>query len=213
MWFCVRLAFIAHPFHLHRHFFNPPTPILSRAMKTKRKSDAHTTPFHGPNLHPHPQPHHNDDTVARDEEEDTTTPPPYQEAQQDEEAEEEEEEEEEEEVDEGDGDGEGEGEGEQQSERPKLDDGFYEIEAIRRRRVRKGQLQYLVKWRGWPENANTWEPLENLQACSDVIDAFEDRYFLSLFISSFFPFSVFSGFVCLPRKLLCIFLLCHHGEA
>lgn len=57
----------------------------------------------------------------------------------------------------------------------KLDDGFYEIEAIRRRRVRKGQLQYLIKWRGWPENANTWEPLENLQACSDVIDAFEDR--------------------------------------
>lgn len=83
-------------------------------MKTKRKTEAQTTPFHGPNLHPHPHPEHNDD-------------------------------------------------------------GFYEIEAIRRRRVRKGQLQYLIKWRGWPENANTWEPLENLQACSDVIDAFEDR--------------------------------------
>ncbi|KAL4599174.1 hypothetical protein ACB092_11G108400 [Castanea dentata] len=60
------------------------------------------------------------------------------------------------------------------TERPKLDEGFYEIEAIRRKRVRKGQLQYLIKWRGWPEAANTWEPLENLQSCSDVIDAFED---------------------------------------
>ncbi|XP_030480142.1 chromo domain-containing protein LHP1 [Cannabis sativa] len=60
------------------------------------------------------------------------------------------------------------------TERPKLDDGFYEIEAIRRKRVRKGQLQYLIKWRGWPETANTWEPLENLQSCSDVIELFEE---------------------------------------
>ncbi|EAY78031.1 hypothetical protein OsI_33071 [Oryza sativa Indica Group] len=29
--------------------------------------------------------------------------------------------------------------------------------------------------RGWPESANTWEPLENLSACSDIIDAFEMR--------------------------------------
>ncbi|KAJ7950640.1 Chromo domain-containing protein LHP1 [Quillaja saponaria] len=62
----------------------------------------------------------------------------------------------------------------EEAERPKLDEGFYEIEAIRRRRVRKGELQYLIKWRGWPETANTWEPLENLQSCSDVIEAFED---------------------------------------
>ncbi|KAL6129197.1 hypothetical protein ACLB2K_072550 [Fragaria x ananassa] len=93
-----------------------------------------------------------------------------------------------------DGDGEGEGEGEdgdgeegeegeaeaegeedENKERStKLDEGFYEIEAIRRKRVRKGQLQYLIKWHGWPETANTWEPLENLQSVSDVIDAFEE---------------------------------------
>ncbi|KAK6919826.1 Chromo domain [Dillenia turbinata] len=60
-------------------------------------------------------------------------------------------------------------------ERPKLADGFFEVEAIRRRRVRKGELQYLIKWRGWPEAANTWEPLENLLTCMDVVDAFEDR--------------------------------------
>ncbi|XP_062101382.1 chromo domain-containing protein LHP1 isoform X2 [Humulus lupulus] len=28
--------------------------------------------------------------------------------------------------------------------------------------------------RGWPETANTWEPLENLQSCSDVIESFEE---------------------------------------
>lgn len=30
--------------------------------------------------------------------------------------------------------------------------------------------------RGWPETANTWEPLENLQSVPDLVDAFEDRY-------------------------------------
>ncbi|OWM83263.1 chromo domain-containing protein LHP1 [Punica granatum] len=63
---------------------------------------------------------------------------------------------------------------EDETERPKLDEGFYEIEAVRRKRVRKGEVQYLIKWRGWPETANTWEPLENLFSCTDVIDAFEE---------------------------------------
>ncbi|WOL05501.1 hypothetical protein Cni_G14230 [Canna indica] len=60
-------------------------------------------------------------------------------------------------------------------ELPKLEDGFYEIEDIRKKRVRKGQIQYLIKWRGWPETANTWEPLENIQSCADIIEAFEER--------------------------------------
>ncbi|KAI4353860.1 hypothetical protein L6164_002783 [Bauhinia variegata] len=64
----------------------------------------------------------------------------------------------------------------EEGERPRTDlaDGFFEIEAIRRKRVKKGQTQYLIKWRDWPETANTWEPLENLSAVSDVIDSFED---------------------------------------
>lgn len=64
--------------------------------------------------------------------------------------------------------------GDGEAERPKLAEGYYEIEAVRKKRVRKGQVQYLIKWRGWPETANTWEPLENLLSCSDVIDAFEE---------------------------------------
>ncbi|CAK9177448.1 unnamed protein product [Ilex paraguariensis] len=67
-----------------------------------------------------------------------------------------------------------EAEAEAEGERPKLAEGFYEIEAVRKKRVRKGEVQYLIKWRGWPETANTWEPLENLLSCSDVIDAFEE---------------------------------------
>ncbi|GAA0157094.1 hypothetical protein LIER_14433 [Lithospermum erythrorhizon] len=62
----------------------------------------------------------------------------------------------------------------EEPEKPKLADGYYEIEAVRKKRVRKGQVQYLIKWRGWPETENTWEPLRNLLSCSDFIDAFED---------------------------------------
>ncbi|KAI3676784.1 hypothetical protein L1987_86397 [Smallanthus sonchifolius] len=58
-------------------------------------------------------------------------------------------------------------------ERPKLAEGFYEIETLRKTRTRKGVKQYLIKWRGWPESANTWEPAESFTSCPDVIEAFE----------------------------------------
>ncbi|XP_019465399.1 PREDICTED: chromo domain-containing protein LHP1-like isoform X1 [Lupinus angustifolius] len=50
---------------------------------------------------------------------------------------------------------------------------LFPVEAIRHKRVRKGQVQYLVKWLGWPESANTWEPLENLEYISTIIEDFE----------------------------------------
>lgn len=56
-----------------------------------------------------------------------------------------------------------------------LGEGFYDLEAIRKKRIRRGKVEYLVKWRGWPESTNTWEPIENLETCSDVIVAFEKR--------------------------------------
>ncbi|KAH7436802.1 hypothetical protein KP509_05G036400 [Ceratopteris richardii] len=53
------------------------------------------------------------------------------------------------------------------------DEGFYEVETVRKKRVRKGQLEYFVKWRGWPESANSWEPFENIKACTEIIEEFE----------------------------------------
>eukprot|EP00252_Welwitschia_mirabilis_P011162 TRINITY_DN250_c0_g1_i1.p1 TRINITY_DN250_c0_g1~~TRINITY_DN250_c0_g1_i1.p1 ORF type:complete len:557 (+),score=156.04 TRINITY_DN250_c0_g1_i1:355-2025(+) len=55
-----------------------------------------------------------------------------------------------------------------------LGEGYYEVEAIRKKRIRKGHVQYLVKWRGWPETANTWEPYENVRSCADILQAFEE---------------------------------------
>ncbi|KAI3994957.1 hypothetical protein MKX01_038240 [Papaver californicum] len=61
------------------------------------------------------------------------------------------------------------------SETPKLDEGFYEIEDVRRKRVRKGHIEYLIKWRDWPERSNTWEPIENVQ---EYAEEFEESLLL-----------------------------------
>jgi hypothetical protein len=40
----------------------------------------------------------------------------------------------------------------------------YEVEAVRAHRWRNRKLQYLIKWKGYPESDNTWEPVDNVQA-------------------------------------------------
>src|SRR6266851_2907319 len=39
----------------------------------------------------------------------------------------------------------------------------YEVEAIRTHRYHRHKLQYLIKWKGYPESNNTWEPVNNVQ--------------------------------------------------
>lgn len=38
----------------------------------------------------------------------------------------------------------------------------FEVEAIVKQRVRKGKLEYLVKWKGWSSRHNSWEPEDNI---------------------------------------------------
>lgn len=38
----------------------------------------------------------------------------------------------------------------------------FDAECILNKRLRKGKLEYLVKWRGWSSKHNSWEPQENL---------------------------------------------------
>jgi hypothetical protein len=40
----------------------------------------------------------------------------------------------------------------------------YEVEVIRAHRHHRRKLQYLIKWKGYPESDNTWEPVNNIQA-------------------------------------------------
>jgi hypothetical protein len=51
----------------------------------------------------------------------------------------------------------------------------WEVEAIHGGRTRKGAKQYLVRWKGYTPENDTWEPEENLANAKDAIKAFEAR--------------------------------------
>ncbi|KAF4115585.1 E3 SUMO-protein ligase CBX4 [Onychostoma macrolepis] len=45
---------------------------------------------------------------------------------------------------------------------PAVGEHVFAVEGIEKKRLRKGRIEYLVKWRGWSAKYNTWEPEENI---------------------------------------------------
>lgn len=43
-----------------------------------------------------------------------------------------------------------------------IGDQVFAVESITKKRVRKGNVEYLLKWQGWPPKYSTWEPEENI---------------------------------------------------
>ncbi|KAM7386481.1 hypothetical protein PAMA_009203 [Pampus argenteus] len=41
-------------------------------------------------------------------------------------------------------------------------DQVFAVESITKKRVRKGNVEYLLKWQGWPPKYSTWEPEDNI---------------------------------------------------
>lgn len=42
------------------------------------------------------------------------------------------------------------------------EDFFWEVEAVIGRRIHRGRVEYLIRWKGCSEDDNTWEPAANL---------------------------------------------------
>lgn len=55
-----------------------------------------------------------------------------------------------------------------------IEDQYYEIEEIRDHRGTAGKREYLVKWAGYGERANTWEPASNFSDPS-IIDKYWEK--------------------------------------
>ena len=59
------------------------------------------------------------------------------------------------------------------------DDLEYEVEAILDKRFRPGRrhklAEYLIKWRGYGHEHNSWEPVSHLDHCAELLQEFELR--------------------------------------
>lgn len=66
----------------------------------------------------------------------------------------------------GKGRGDSDGEGEEEE---------FTVEKILDKRMKNGKTEYLIKWEGYPDSENTWEPQDNLD-CPDIISGFEEKH-------------------------------------
>ena len=52
---------------------------------------------------------------------------------------------------------------------------MYEVDKVKDCRIIKGKKQYLIKWKGYPDNQSTWEPISHLRYISDLVKDFEQK--------------------------------------
>ncbi|XP_022084680.1 chromobox protein homolog 1-like [Acanthaster planci] len=60
-----------------------------------------------------------------------------------------------------------------QEEEEEEDEEEYQVEKVLGKRIKGGQVEYLLKWKGYPDDQNTWEPETNLD-CPELIQIYED---------------------------------------
>jgi hypothetical protein len=63
-------------------------------------------------------------------------------------------------------------------------DAVWEVEKILAKRKVGRTMQYLVKWKGYPNEDCSWEPPQNLRGCKDIVAEFERQQLHVAVISS-----------------------------
>ena len=56
------------------------------------------------------------------------------------------------------------------------DEAFYTIEQIIDRKKFKGKYKYKIKWKGFPIEQCTWEPIKNLQHALGFVDEYNRNH-------------------------------------
>jgi chromobox protein 1/chromobox protein 5 len=56
-----------------------------------------------------------------------------------------------------------------------ITDDTYEVEKIIAKRTNKGRTEYRIRWKGYSEKDDTWEPTENLN-CPEKVRDFGRRH-------------------------------------
>ena len=52
----------------------------------------------------------------------------------------------------------------------------FEVEAILDSRVHRGRVQYLVKWKGYDNSENSWEPVRNVINAKGLVNMFHTQH-------------------------------------
>eukprot|EP00965_Chrysotila_dentata_P048797 1619444-Pleurochrysis_carterae.AAC.3 len=48
-------------------------------------------------------------------------------------------------------------------------EGDFIVESILDEKIARGKRKFLIKWKGWSKEHDTWEPIENLTGCPDIL--------------------------------------------
>ena len=55
------------------------------------------------------------------------------------------------------------------------EDEEYKAEQIVAKKIHRGKALYLVCWKGYSGEDDSWEPLEHFTSCRELVEAFEER--------------------------------------